>query len=250
MGTCAGRREGGSFAADYSEPSRWLCDRCGLHRRLVAGEDSIALNNEVKRNIDNHINVVVNLGAITFVDSSGLGMLVRLASTTKHTPAGVKFCGANEQMRKVIELTKLSSVLSLHASEGQAIAAFDSKGPARSVATFSEGTILCLDESVDLLAYLRESLERAGFRTQSAKTIPDAILLVRTIRPTLVVAGQQFAARVSAMTGELKYPDDHARRRVFDSRGRRSHQWAFGTSPHTLGKRRRITRAAPPDRNS
>ena len=151
--------------------------------RLVAGEDSIALNNEVKRNIDNHINVVVNLGAITFVDSSGLGMLVRLASTTKH-----------------------SSVLSLHASEGQAIAAFDSKGPARSVATFSEGTILCLDESVDLLAYLRESLERAGFRTQSAKTIPDAILLVRTIRPTLVVAGQQFAARVSAMTGELKIP--------------------------------------------
>lgn len=174
--------------------------------RLVAGEDSIALNNEVKRNIDNHINVVVNLGAITFVDSSGLGMLVRLASTTKHTPAGVKFCGANEQMRKVIELTKLSSVLSLHASEDQAIAAFDSKNPARSVATFSESTILCLDESVDLLAYLRESLERAGFRTQSAKTIPDAILLVRTIRPTLVVAGQQFAARVSAMTGELKIP--------------------------------------------
>jgi anti-sigma B factor antagonist len=174
--------------------------------RLVAGEDSVALSNEVRRNIDNHINVVINLGAITFVDSSGLGMLVRLASTTKHTPAGVKFCGANEQMRKVIELTKLSGVLSLHSSETQAIAAFDSKSHARSTSTFAEGTILCLDESVDLLAYLRESLERAGFRTQSAKTIPDAILLVRTIRPTLVVAGPQFAPRVTAMTNEMKIP--------------------------------------------
>jgi hypothetical protein len=118
----------------------------------------------------------------------------------------VKFCGANEQMRKVIELTKLNSILSLHASETQAIAAFDSKGPAKSASTFTEGTILCLDESVDLLAYLRESLERAGFKIQSAKTIPDAILLVRTIRPSLVVAGPQFAAKVAAMAGEMKIP--------------------------------------------
>jgi anti-sigma B factor antagonist len=173
---------------------------------LVAGANAAALNDEVKRNIDNHINVVVNLGAVTFVDSSGLGMLVRLASTTKHTPAGVRFCGANEQMRKVVELTKLTSILQLHASEAQAIAAFDSKGPGRTTSSFAEGTILCLDESVDLLAYLRESLERAGFKTQSAKTIPDAILLVRTIHPTLVIAGPLFAARVAAMTSEMKIP--------------------------------------------
>jgi anti-sigma B factor antagonist len=174
--------------------------------RLVAGENSLALNNEVKRNIDNHINVVINLGAVTFIDSSGLGMLVRLASTTKHTPAGVRFCGANEQMMKVLELTKLTSVLSVHPSEDLAIAAFEGKGQAQHSSAPAEGTILCLDESVDLLAYLRESLERVGFRTQSAKTIPDAILLVRTIRPTVVIAGPLFASRVAAMTTELKIP--------------------------------------------
>jgi len=174
--------------------------------RLVAGEDSLALSNEVKRNIDNHVNVVVNLGEITFIDSSGLGMLVRLAATTKHTPAGVRFCGANEQIRKVLEMTKLTSVLNMHASESLAIAAFESKGSARSSGSYAEGTILCLDESLDLLAYLRESLERAGFRTQSAKTIPDAILLVRTIRPSLVIAGPQFGAKVAPMTTELKIP--------------------------------------------
>lgn len=174
--------------------------------RLVAGDDSLVLNNEVKRNIDNHLNVVVNLGAITFIDSSGLGMLVRLAATTKHTPAGVRFCGANEQIRKVLELTKLTGVLSMHATEVDAIAAFDRKNAPSPSTTYTEGTILCLDGSVDLLAYLRESLERAGFRTQSAKTVPDAILLVRTIRPSLVIAGPQFGAKVAPMTAELKIP--------------------------------------------
>lgn len=174
--------------------------------KLVAGVDSAALDAEVKRNIENHVNVVVNLGAITFVDSSGLGMLVRLATTTKHTPAGVRFCGVNEQMQKVLELTKLTAVLSIHSSESQAIAAFDSKGHSKNVAEFTGGTILCLDESVDLLVYLRESLERAGFKTQSAKTIPDAILLVRTIRPSLVVAGPIFAPKIVAMTSDLKIP--------------------------------------------
>ncbi len=174
--------------------------------RLVAGDDSLVLNNEVKRNIDNHLNVVVNLGAITFIDSSGLGMLVRLAATTKHSPAGVRFCGASEQIRKVLELTKLTGVISMYATEGDAIAAFDRKSAPASSNNYAEGTILCLDGSVDLLAYLRESLERAGFRTQSAKTIPDAILLVRTIRPSLVIAGPQFGAKVAPMTAELKIP--------------------------------------------
>ena len=174
--------------------------------RLVAGDDSVVLNNEVQRNIDNHLNVVVNLGDITFIDSSGLGMLVRLAATTKHTPAGVRFCGANEQIRKVLELTKLTGVISMYPTEGDAIAAFDRKGVPSSASAYTEGTILCLDASVDLLAYLRESLERAGFRTQSAKTIPDAILLVRTIRPSLVIAGPQFGAKVAPMTAELKIP--------------------------------------------
>jgi anti-sigma B factor antagonist len=174
--------------------------------RLVAGEDSEVLNREVKRIIDNHINVVVNLGAITFIDSSGLGMLVRLASTTKHTPAGVKFCGVSEQMRRVVELTKLTGVLNLHDSESSAIAAFERKEPPRGILPYEDATILCLDTSVDLLACLRESLEHAGFHTQSAKTIPDAILLVRTIRPALVIAGPQFATKVVPMTSELKIP--------------------------------------------
>jgi hypothetical protein len=59
---------------------------------------------------------------------------------------------------------------------------------------------------MDLLAYLRESLERAGFKTQSARTIPDSILLIRTIRPSMVISGPQFASKVVGITAEMHIP--------------------------------------------
>jgi anti-sigma B factor antagonist len=174
--------------------------------RLVAGEDSEALNKEVKRCIENHLDVVVNLKEVSFIDSSGLGMLVRLVSTTRNAAASLRFCGASEQMLKVLELTKLSDVLTMHGSESQAIEALGSRSSAQPAASSGAGTILCLDQSMDLLAYLRESLERAGFKTQSARTIPDSILLIRTIRPSMVISGPQFASKVVGITAELHIP--------------------------------------------
>ncbi|HEX6878809.1 MAG TPA: STAS domain-containing protein [Terriglobales bacterium] len=174
--------------------------------KLVAGEDSAALEKEVRRCMENHVDVVVNLGAVTFVDSSGLGLLVRLATTSRHNTAGLRFCGANEQIMKVLQLTQLSEVLSVYPSEEKAIAAVSEKTGAPSPRQFATGTVLCVDESMDLLAYLRESLAKAGLPTQSAKTIPDAILLLRTVRPSVIVAGPMFVTKVTAIAGEMKIP--------------------------------------------
>jgi hypothetical protein len=155
--------------------------------------------------MENHGGVVVNLGAVTFIDSSGLGFLVRLAATTRHSPSGLRFCGANEQMAKVLELTKLKNILHIHATEAEAINAFSTKASAPALSGLG-ANVLCLDESMDLLAFLRESLDKAGFQTHSARTVPDAILLLRTIRPAVVVAGPQFASKVSALAAGLKIP--------------------------------------------
>lgn len=182
--------------------------------RLVAGEDSAALNSKVRSCIDNHVDVVVNLHGVSFIDSSGLGTLVRLAATTRHTPAGVRFCGANDQIRKVVELTNLSGTLQLHESEEQALRALGSATvPLKKPVQTSNGTILCLSDSMDLLSCLRESLDSAGFRTQTTRTVPDAILLIRTVRPSLAIADAQFTSRLAAVCSDLgtqiiSLPDD------------------------------------------
>ena len=173
--------------------------------KLVAGENVELLHDQVRRCIDSHTSVVVNLAAVTFIDSSGLGLLVRLVTTTRNSPAGLRFCGTNEQIQKILDLTKLGGVLNIHATEQQAIEDFGSRGP-RNAGTDAGMSILCLDPSMDLLAYLRGALDKAGFQTHSARTVPDARLLLRTICPNAVVAGPELAERVAGLSAELNIP--------------------------------------------
>ena len=173
--------------------------------KLVAGATADSLHDQVRRCIDSHNNVVVNLGAVTFIDSSGLGLLVRLVATTRNSQAGLRFCGVNEQIQKILELTKLDGVLNVHATEQQAIEAFGRKEHG-GAGMNSGASVLCLDQSMDLLAFLRGALDKAGFQTHSARNVPDARLLLRTIHPDVVVAGPEMAARVAGLSEELKIP--------------------------------------------
>lgn len=173
--------------------------------KLIAGENAASLHDQVRRCIDSHISVVVNLGAVTFIDSSGLGLLVRLVTTTRNSPSGLRFCGANDQVHRILELTNLRGVLRVHDTEQEAIEALERKESGQ----FSSGvgaSVLCLDRSMDLLAFFRGALDKAGFETHSACNVPDALLLLRTLRPNAIVAGPEFATKVGGVAAELKVP--------------------------------------------
>jgi anti-sigma B factor antagonist len=173
--------------------------------KLIAGDNVDYLNDQVRRCIDSHSSVVVNLGAVTFIDSSGLGLLVRLVTTTRNSAAGLRFCGANDQIKKVLELTKLRDILNVYATEQQAIEAFGKKEIGQ-VGGRGGTSVLCLDPSMDLLAFLRGALDKAGFQSHSARNLPDALLLLRTLRPGAVVAGPEFAPKVAGIAAEMNIP--------------------------------------------
>jgi stage II sporulation protein AA (anti-sigma F factor antagonist) len=54
--------------------------------------------------------IVLDLRGVTFIDSSGLSVLVTIARTTS-----LKICGASDAARRVIELAGLSEFLQLQA---------------------------------------------------------------------------------------------------------------------------------------
>lgn len=70
---------------------------------------------------------IFDLTELTFVDSSGIGILVSFVSMTKKTPgARVILCGLNPQIRNIFEVTRLISVFNVVVSlddARQAIAA-------------------------------------------------------------------------------------------------------------------------------
>ena len=71
-------------------------------------------------------------------------------------------------------------------------------------AAFDDPDVLCVDESPDVLTYLRELLKNAGYRTLTAANIPDALILLKATRPKIVVIGAELRAAGTQAYEEFK----------------------------------------------
>ena len=142
--------------------------------------------------MDKH--VVLHLGEVTFMDSSGLGTMVRMAGTLRSAGGDLKLCQVTPEVGTVLRITNLSQLFQTYEQEEEAIAAFYRRQEGPEVAAGTGARILCVDYSPDVLAYLRELLGRAGFEVVSSNHVPDALILLRATRPALVVVGPNLKA--------------------------------------------------------
>ncbi len=60
--------------------------------------------------------VVVDLGAVTFMDSSGLGALIAGLKKARQASGDLRITGVNQQVATVLNLTNLDRVLRAHPS--------------------------------------------------------------------------------------------------------------------------------------
>jgi anti-sigma B factor antagonist len=79
------------------------------HGRLVAGTTE-ELYQEVKQLLPQVKMVIVDLAELTYVDSSGLGTLVRLYSSARKLGCEFKLLHLGKQLRNVLKLANLLSV--------------------------------------------------------------------------------------------------------------------------------------------
>ena len=184
------------LSLDTREVGRVTIVRC--QGRIVAGSESDSLRAHVAWLLNDRRSIVLHLGDVGFIDSSGLGTMVRALSSTRQARGDMKLCNVPEPVRKVLEMTRLTAVFDLHESEETALAAFYRPG-ARIEAPVSTGrSILCLDSNIDVLAYLRELLRRAGYEVQTTDRMSDAMLLLRVSRFDLVLVGPDKLASTAS----------------------------------------------------
>jgi anti-sigma B factor antagonist len=91
------------------------------HGRLVAGATE-ELYQEVKHLLPHTKLVVVDLAELTYVDSVGLGTLVRLHTSARRLGCEFKLLHLGKQLRNVLKLTNLLSVFSQVEEHGITIA--------------------------------------------------------------------------------------------------------------------------------
>ena len=84
------------------------------------------LREELLRIIDDGaVHLVVDLGEVTFLDSTGLGVLVGIYHRLRARDGTMAFVGVNDRVRRVFHVTQLTKIFVLHDSLEDAIAAHE-----------------------------------------------------------------------------------------------------------------------------
>ena len=91
------------------------------HGRLVAGT-SEELYQEVKHLLSQTKLVVIDLAELTYVDSTGLGALVRLYVSSRQARCEFKLLHLGKQLRNLLKMTNLLSVFAQAEDHGINIA--------------------------------------------------------------------------------------------------------------------------------
>ncbi len=184
------------LSLDTRQVGRVTIVRC--NGRIVAGSESESLRAHVAWLLHSRRSIVLNLSEVGFIDSSGLGTMVRALANTRQARGELKLCNVPEPVRKILDMTRLTTVFDAHESEEKAVAAFYSAGARTETAVPKGCSILCLDSNANVLAYLRELLRGAGYEVNTTDRMSDAVLLMRVTHFDLLLVGPDKVASTAS----------------------------------------------------
>jgi anti-sigma B factor antagonist len=179
------------LSLDTREVGRVTIVRC--QGRIVAGSENESLRAHVAWLLRDRRAIVLDLGEVGFIDSSGLGTIVRSLTSTRQAHGDLKLCNIPDPVRKVLEMSHLGQLFDTHNSEEEAVAAFYRPGARAQMPAHTGRSILCVDSNGDVLAYLREVLRRAGYDVHTSNHLGDALLLMRVTRFDLLLIGPDMS---------------------------------------------------------
>ena len=96
-----------------------------LSGRITLGEGSVQLRDAIRGLIGKgKKKILLNLGDVNYIDSSGLGELVSAFTTAKNQQADVKLLNLTKKVHDLLQLTKLVTVFDIYDDEASAITSF------------------------------------------------------------------------------------------------------------------------------
>jgi anti-sigma B factor antagonist len=96
-----------------------------LSGKITIGEGSVQLREAVRRQLDEgHRKILLNLGDVSYVDSSGIGELVSSYTTTNHNGGQLKLLNQTKKINDLLTITKLLTVFESFDNEDSAVASF------------------------------------------------------------------------------------------------------------------------------
>ncbi len=96
-----------------------------LHGKIMIGEGDDALREAVNRLSDSgKTRLVLNLAEVPYVDSAGLGEIVRCYTTVSKKDGKLKLLNLTRKIQDLLAITKLLTVFETYESEDEAVRSF------------------------------------------------------------------------------------------------------------------------------
>ena len=93
--------------------------------RITLGEGSSALRDLLREMVGKgQKKILLNLGEVSYIDSSGIGELVSGFTTVTNSGGEMKLLNLNKRVKDLLQITKLYTVFDVHDDEAHAIRAF------------------------------------------------------------------------------------------------------------------------------
>lgn len=98
-----------------------------LKGKLIGGPESQDFRDTIKNLIaEGKTKVLVDLGGVTWIDSTGLGSLISAYTSLKKVNGDLKLCRLTKKIHNLLVITQLITVLEDYDDEHQALMSFES----------------------------------------------------------------------------------------------------------------------------
>jgi len=96
-----------------------------LSGRITLGEGSVVLRDTIRDSVGQGVKkILLNLGDVTYIDSSGIGELVSAYTTVRNQGGELKLLNLTKKVHDLLQITKLYTVFDVKDDEAGAVKSF------------------------------------------------------------------------------------------------------------------------------
>lgn len=164
---------------------------------IISGSDAEHLEKTIDLELtEGNKDLVLDVGSVPRVDSSGLGLMVRLLVRARKAGGDLKVAAPPGFFTNLLEMTRLSALFEVFSSSQEAVMSYrNSTAPVLQSAS-PKARIVFFDRSSDICAFVRTVLTAHGYEVQSTSLINDAKTLLKCGKIDLLIIGPNTSPAV------------------------------------------------------
>ncbi len=99
-----------------------------IEGKILLGDGDVEIKQAVETHLSKgHKNILLNLAKVPYIDSAGLGEIIRCYTSIRKSGGDLKLLAPNQRLVDLLSVTKLVNVFDWYGDEASALASFSSR---------------------------------------------------------------------------------------------------------------------------